>query len=735
MPTADEVLQGLDPEQREVALAPFGPVVVRAGAGTGKTRAITHRIAYGVHAGIVDPRQVLAVTFTTRAAGELAGRLRSLGVGGVQARTFHSAALRQLTHFWPRAIGGSMPDVMASKSQVIAMAASRLGVGTNPALIRDLAGEIEWAKVSQVLPDDYPAAAAGRESPLMPLETARVYAAYEEVKRDRGRLDFEDILLLTVALLEEQSAVADEVRERYRHFVVDEFQDVNPLQDRLLRAWLGESRSITVVGDSAQTIYSFTGARASYLQQFAQHFPDAVQVALVRNYRSTPQIVAAANAVLHATAGPTGRDRLVLQAQREDGPRPTLTTCTDEVDEASATVRRIARQRDAGVPLSRIAVLYRINAQSEVYEQALAEAAIPYVLRGGERFFDRPEVRQAMTLIRGAARAGIGGGLLTGDAVGAPSSAAHVIDPGMPQLGEQVRGVLSAMGWTREPPTGAGAVREKWESLAAMAALADEYAAGAPTAGLAEFVVELGERVAAQHAPAVEGVTLASLHAAKGLEWNCVHLVGLVDGTLPLIHATTAEQVAEERRLFYVGITRARDELCLSWAQARTPGGRANRERSRFIADLAATIDGAAAPQRREVKKAGATRGPVKCRVCGTALTAAAARKLGRCLTCAVDFDEALYDRMREWRLAEARRASVPAFVVFTDATMQAIVEAEPADETALLMVAGVGHSKIERYGAALRLLLDGGDPEAALEVSTRAAETIGEVGESAPST
>ena len=730
MPTADEVLEGLDPEQREVALAPFGPVVVRAGAGTGKTRAITHRIAYGVHAGIIDPSQVLAVTFTTRAAGELGGRLRGLGVGGVQARTFHSAALRQLTYFWPRAIGGVMPDVMASKSQVIAMAASRLGVGTNPALVRDLAGEIEWAKVSQVLPDAYPEAAIGREPPLSPLETARVFAAYEEVKRDRGRLDFEDILLLTVALLEEQSAVADEVRQRYQHFVVDEFQDVNPLQDRLLRGWLGENRSITVVGDPAQTIYSFTGARASYLQQFAQRYPDAVQVALVRNYRSTPQIVSTANAVLNATSGAADRDRLVLQAQRGDGPRPQLTTCTDEVDEAASAARRIARQRDAGVPLSRIAVLYRINAQSEVYEQALAQAGIPYVLRGGERFFDRPEVRQAMTLIRGAARAGIGGGLLTGDSVGAVESA-NASEP-MPGLGEQVRGVLSAMGWARVAPSGAGAVREKWESLAALAALADEYEVGAPAAGLAEFVIELAERSAAQHAPAVEGVTLASLHAAKGLEWSCVHLVGLVDGTLPLIHATTAEQVAEERRLFYVGITRARDELSLSWSQARSPGGRASRERSRFIADLGAAIDGAVQEPRRETKKSGPVRGPVKCRVCGQPLTTAAARKLGRCLTCAVDFDEALYDRMREWRLAEARRSSVPAFVVFTDATMQAIVEAEPADEAALLAVAGVGRSKAERYGSALRLLLDGGDAESALEASAVAAEQVGEVGGSA---
>lgn len=715
MPTPDEVLQGLDPEQREVALAPFGPVVVRAGAGTGKTRAITHRIAYGVHAGVIDPSQVLAVTFTTRAAGELAQRLRGLGVGGVQARTFHSAALRQLTYFWPRAIGGQMPEVMGSKAQVMAMAASRVGLATSPALIRDLASELEWAKVSSIVPGDYLERAQRREPPVTPEQFVRLYQAYEEVKRERGKLDFEDILLLTVALLEEQSAVVEEIRARYRHFVVDEFQDVNQLQDRLLKGWLGDGDSVTVVGDSAQTIYSFTGAESKYLESFAQRFPNALQISLIRNYRSTPQIIATANAVLRAAA-PTGTPALTLQAQRDGGKAPELVVCADELEEATTVVQRIAAQKAAGVPLSEIAILYRINAQSENYEQALAEAGIAYVLKGGERFFDRPEVRQAMTLIRGAARA-IPGGLLNQDmADGAALEPAGSVAG----LGQAVRAVLLSMGWDDNPPSGAGAVREKWESLSALAGLADEFEASTPAAGLAEFVLELSERSAAQHAPAVDGVTLASLHAAKGLEWSCVHLVGLVDGTLPLIHASTSEQIAEERRLFYVGITRARDELVMSWSKSRN--GRGTREPSRFLAALGAAVGGSAPKIVAEPRVVKGPKSGVKCRVCTKVLTVAAERKLKRCLTCEVDFDEALFDRLREWRLAEANRVSVPAFVIFTDATLQAIAEAEPSNDAGLLAIVGIGQSKLQRYGSAVRLVLDGGSAEDALAASEAAA-------------
>ncbi|MFC5908497.1 ATP-dependent helicase, partial [Streptacidiphilus monticola] len=573
---ADAVLAALDPEQRAVATALHGPVCVLAGAGTGKTRAITHRIAYGVRSGVMQPQRVLAVTFTARAAGEMRGRLRELGAEGVQARTFHSAALRQLQFFWPRAVGGELPRLVERKVQLVAEAAARCRVRLERTELRDLTGEIEWAKVTQTVPEDYPAAVvkAGREAPRDPAEIRQIYKLYEELKRDRGVIDFEDVLLLTAAILDERADVAEQVRAQYQHFVVDEYQDVSPLQQRLLDLWLGDRSSLCVVGDASQTIYSFTGATPDYLLNFRTRHPDATVVKLVRDYRSTPQVVHLANGLLAQARGQAAQHRLELVSQRQAGPEPAYVEYPDEPAEAEGTAKRIRALMDAGVRASEIAVLFRTNGQSEVYEQALADIGIAYQLRGAERFFERPEVREAGMLLRGAARAG-SDPLLSGEAGG---------------LAEQVRAVLSTRGFTPEPPAGSGAVRERWESLAALVRLAEEFEAGRRAVGagvtLADYVAELDARAAAQHAPAVEGVTLASLHAAKGLEWDAVFLVGLTEGMLPITYAKTDEQVEEERRLLYVGVTRAREHLTLSWALARSPGGRASRQPSRFLDGL-----------------------------------------------------------------------------------------------------------------------------------------------------
>ncbi|WP_240759302.1 ATP-dependent helicase, partial [Phytoactinopolyspora endophytica] len=402
-----DVLSALDPEQREVAAALTGPVCVIAGAGTGKTRAITHRIAHGVLAGAFDPRRVLAVTFTTRAAGEMRGRLRTLGVEGVQARTFHSAALRQARYFWPQVTGSELPQIAGSKLSIVGAAANRCRVGTDRATLRDLASEIEWAKVSNVLAERYPAAAesAAREVAGVDAETvARVYAAYEDLKSDRGQMDMEDILLAAVGLLDANPGVADAVRSQYHHFIVDEYQDVSPLQQRLLDLWLGERDDVCVVGDPAQTIYSFAGARPDYLLDFGQRYQSATTVRLFRDYRSTPQVVNVANAVLRPSRG--GAKGVVLEAQRPAGPEAVFIEHPDEVAEAEWVAGEIGRLLASGVPAREVAVLFRVNAQSENYEQALADAGIAYVVRGAERFFDRAEVRQAAMLLRGAMRAG-----------------------------------------------------------------------------------------------------------------------------------------------------------------------------------------------------------------------------------------------------------------------------------------------------------------------------------------
>ncbi|MFH0251831.1 ATP-dependent helicase, partial [Streptomyces chitinivorans] len=568
----DAVLEGLDPEQREVATALHGPVCVLAGAGTGKTRAITHRIAYGVRAGVLPPASVLAVTFTNRAAGEMRGRLRQLGAGGVQARTFHSAALRQLQFFWPKAIGGDLPRLLERKVQLVAEAAARCRIRLDRNELRDVTGEIEWAKVTQSVPEDYPAAVAksSREAPRDPAEISRIYGLYEQLKRERSVIDFEDVLLLMVGILQERPDIADTVRRQYQHFVVDEYQDVSPLQQRLLELWLGDRESICVVGDASQTIYSFTGATPDHLLDFRTRHPGATVVKLVRDYRSTPQVVHLANGLLAQARGRAADHRLELVSQREAGPDPVYTEYPDEPAEAEGVARRIRELMDAGVPASEVAVLYRVNAQSEVYEQALADAGVPYQLRGAERFFERPEVREAGVALRGAARAGDNDPLLA-DAVDLPS---------------QVRAVLGGTGWTPQPPAGSGAVRDRWESLAALVRLAEDFARARPQATLADLVAELDERANAQHAPTVEGVTLASLHSAKGLEWDAVFLVGLTDGTLPISYAKTDEQIEEERRLLYVGVTRARRHLSLSWALSRSPGGRGGRRPSRFLAGL-----------------------------------------------------------------------------------------------------------------------------------------------------
>ncbi|MCW2606863.1 MAG: ATP-dependent helicase, partial [Frankiales bacterium] len=401
----DDLLAALDPEQREAAQAVTGPVVVLAGAGTGKTRTITHRAAYAVRSGAVPESALLAVTYTARAAGEMRTRLRALGAGGVQARTFHSAAMKQLAYFWPRAVGGTPPQLVTNTFGLVANAAARARLRPGTSELRDLLSELEWAASTLVAPEDYAraAAAAGREGPYDAAVVASVYAAYRDLKQAQGTADFSDLLMLTAGILEDSSTVADEFRSRYRSFVVDEYQDVTPLQQRLLMAWLGDRSDLCVVGDAHQTIYSFGGASPDHLLGFRRRFPDAVQVRLVRDYRSTPQVVGLANAVIAKAT--SSHARLQLLAQRPDGPAPAFGEHDDEPAEAAAVARRCKELVDAGTPPSEIAVLYRVNAQSAAYEAALTDVGVPYLVRGGERFFDRPEVREAVLLLRGAARA------------------------------------------------------------------------------------------------------------------------------------------------------------------------------------------------------------------------------------------------------------------------------------------------------------------------------------------
>jgi len=692
-----DVIVGLDPEQQRAALAVRGPVCILAGAGTGKTRTITHRIAHAVATEQVVASQVLAVTFTARAAGELRSRLRQLGANGVSARTFHAAALAQLKYFAPRVLGGPIPPLVENKARLVAAAASAVGAHPDRALVRDLAGEIEWAKTSLISPEDYRerAAAADRHAPLEFGKVGTAYARYEQAKADQGALDFEDLLLVTAYSLESHRDVCEEVRARYRYFVVDEYQDVNPLQQRLLDVWLGERDDVCVVGDPRQTIYSFTGASPDYLLKFPVRFPHAEVIRLHRDYRSTPQIVDLANRLM-SRARQREVAGLALVGQRPDGPAPTITELADEPAEAASVAGQCLTLIADGMAPAEIAVLFRINAASAAYEAALARSGVPYVLHGGQRYFDRPEVRQALVLLRAAARSerpspdespGADESLGAGDQPPGQATADSASLPGA------VRDVLTSMGWVGDEAPSSGAALERWGSLAALVDLAAELATAMSEAGLSDLVTELEARSAAQHAPAVPGVTLASMHSAKGLEWDAVFCVGLVDGLMPIAHAKRAEEIEEERRLLYVAMTRARQLLALSWHRSRQAGGAGTRRRSRFLT----TLDGehdlgdkrrkSASKQRRADLEPG---------------------------------DAAVFERLRNWRGEQARAGSVPAYVVFSDATLIAIAESRPRTEAELRMVSGVGPTKWERYGSAVLAVVGGesADFQTAIESS-----------------
>jgi DNA helicase-2/ATP-dependent DNA helicase PcrA len=536
---AEEILEALDNEQRAVALATRGPVCVIAGAGTGKTRAITHRIAYSAAIGTMDPHKVLALTFTARAAGEMRTRLRSLGVPSVAARTIHAAALKQLTFFWPQVFGGRTPDLLTTKSGFLTEAIKRAQLQgelsiTSRDLLRDIATEIEWAKVSQVAPSDYLSESQKRtvKPRINPEQLAKVYTAYESVKHQERAIDFEDVLLLTTAMIEEEREVRERVQDQYRFFTVDEYQDISPLQQRLINAWLGSREELCVVGDPAQTIYSFAGATPVFLNSFTQRFPEAEVVRLTTGYRSTPEIIFTANSILRK--GAMGNE---LVAINDHGSKPTITAYNDETSEIAGIVRDITKLISEGTPAQEIAVLARTNNQLNGLEKAMNSAGLPYQVRSTERFFDRKEVRDFLKQVR---------------------TASVIPTEGVVWLDE--------LRTLAQPFLTGGAI----DGIAALLHLARELDtdSGFTPKNLRTYLREVEDRVQQNNPPTMPVTTLATLHAAKGLEWERVFLMGVSDGILPLENnSTTGDQASidEERRLFYVGITRAKSDLRLSY--------------------------------------------------------------------------------------------------------------------------------------------------------------------------
>jgi DNA helicase-2/ATP-dependent DNA helicase PcrA len=535
----DSILSALDADQRAVAIATRGPVCVIAGAGTGKTRAITHRIAYAAAIGTMDPQKVLALTFTAKAAGEMRARLRTLGVPTVAARTIHSAALKQLLYFWPSVFGGRTPDLMTTKTGFLTEAINRAGLSsslraTNRELMRDIASEIEWAKVSQVTPVDY-IDQVGRRSQkprVLPEQMVQIYTAYESIKKQELAIDFEDVLLLCAAMLEEEREVRERVQDQYRYFTIDEYQDISPIQQRLINAWLGTRQDICVVGDPAQTIYSFAGATPIFLNSFTQRFPETEVIRLTTGYRSTPEITFAANSLLRA--GTMGQE---LVAFNGHGSKPMVSGYSDEASEIRGVMAEITQLMSTGTAPQEIAILARTNAQLKGAEKAMLAANIPYQVRNTERFFERREIRDFLKQVRQAS-------VIPTEGSGWIDELRSLAQPYL--TGEAIDGIAALLHLARELESD------------------DNFSPKT----LRGYLREVEDRVQQNNPPTMPVVTLATLHAAKGLEWERVFLIGASDGQLPLANSSGDVALDEERRLFYVGITRAKADLHISYRGA-----------------------------------------------------------------------------------------------------------------------------------------------------------------------
>jgi DNA helicase-2/ATP-dependent DNA helicase PcrA len=646
------LLADLDPEQEVAVRATSGPVAIHAGAGSGKTRVISRRTAYAIATDVVPADQVLVVTFTDKAATEMVARLRSLGLPGVTGRTFHAHALSQLRHFWPaRHEGAPLPELLDSKLPIIGRLARQLPGHYRFTPSKDLADEIEWAKARRIAPKAYEAeAAAARREPPIPVDLlVRIFGDYERAKTRAGRMDFDDLLVETVDLLEMDAEAAATIRARKRWFSVDEYQDTNPLQQRLLELWLGDRDDLCVVGDEDQTIYTFTGATSDYLTGFTQRHPGAREVTLSRNYRSSPEILALANRLLAAEGR---RKRLV--PTMPPGPAPSIRRFGDGEAELAGLVASIRELVGEGIAAAEIAVLVRINAQIPPIEAALTKARIAFRVRGGG-FFERSEVRDALRLLRRL-----------------PDTARG---PMLASLFEEA--LVKEMGYLAGDDSGGPAARERTASLGLVVELAGEAAGANADLDREALLADFASRAAAEAAGSAEGVNLLTFHRAKGLEWDAVLLPQLEEGTLPIRQAESDEELAEERRLLYVGLTRARRRLALSWAERRVGAGdRETRRRpSRFLAAL----------EDRPARVPGRV----------TVLPGAPMNAGRR----ARDEDSPLMTALREWRLTTARSDGVPAYVVAPDSLLIDIADQRPTTVPALRRVKGMGPSRLARYG------------------------------------
>jgi DNA helicase-2/ATP-dependent DNA helicase PcrA len=672
----DSLLHGLDATQRDAVTSAAAPLAILAGAGSGKTRVLTHRIAWQTREGLIDPAHVLAVTFTRKAAGELRTRLGRLGVRqSVTAGTFHAIALAQLRRRTEDA-GRTMPALLERKVRLLIPLVP--GRGREATLLAsEIAAEIEWAKARLIKPDGYQhaVAAAGRTPPRAASEVADIFLNYEREKRKRHLVDFDDLITGCADALERDPEFAAAQRWRFRHLFVDEFQDASAAQFRLVRAWLGDRPDLCVVGDGDQAIYGFAGADSSYLVRFERHFPPErfPQVGMVRlgsNYRSTPQVVAAAGAVL-SSSGRTAP----IRAARPDGPAPRFTEYATDAEEATGVARALRAAHGPELRWSRMAVLYRVNAQSALFEEAFSRAGVPFRVRGGGRFLERPEVKVALDSLRDAARA-------------APRR----------------RFVEHLTDFATEAES---LSEERREHIDALMRLGHEYLEAEGGSGTVEgFLAFLQTTLRGDDAgdTSDDSVELLTFHRAKGLEFDTVFVTGLERGLVPISYAKTPEALDEEQRLLYVALSRAERNLHLSWANQRAVGMRtATRTPSPWLGRVErATRADAAAEGETPVADARARIADARERVG----RAGGAAKGVRPDSVVGDDDAPHYAALVEWRLRQSRAANAPAYVIFANATLAAIATARPATARALLEVPGIGPVKAERYGEAVLALV-----------------------------
>ncbi len=661
---ADDLLAGLNEGQLAGVTTEGGPLVVLAGAGSGKTRVLTRRIAYRIATDQTDPQRVLALTFTRKAAGELRNRLRANGLrDNVVAGTFHGIALTQLRQRWQER-GIEPPAMLERKFRFVAQLMGR----SSRAEPLDVVNEIEWARARLVAPDDYGNAAelAGRTPPMPAAEMAELMVRFQEEKRRRRVVDFDDLLALAIRDLHHDPDYAAAVRWRHRHLYVDEFQDVNPLQYELLKAWRGTSDDLFVVGDPNQAIYGWNGADPNLLTNFARREPGAVVVDLRDNYRSTPQVLTMATAAL---AGRSGQ----LIPHRPDGEVPTLTAFTNDLTEAAGIARAVKLAHHAGDKWAAQAVLVRTNAQLVPIEQALIEEGVPVKVRGGSGPLNTPEVKQEL---RSLTRDGID------------------LHRALERLEEELASEVDEM---------TNAEIERRQNLGALSRLVHEYTALDPQPSGPGLLAWMATLQAGEVGLDSDAVELATFHGAKGLEWPVVHVAGLEKGYVPIGYAKTGAQLAEEQRLLYVAVTRAEKELHLSWAAERTFGTKTvKRQPSPHLDLLQSAIDHLRRGHRPLDWKA-------KIDVSRSTIESKGKGQRGKQID-RNPVDDPLFDALRKWRMDKARAADVPAYVVFSDQTLRAIAKRRPSTRAQLAGMPGIGPVKLERYAAEVLDLLAGQD-------------------------